>query len=218
MTRTAVGAPTRLRVLDLFSGLNGWGDPWKARGHEVFSIDNDPKFGADLVKDIRDVQPKDIPWRPHVILASPPCTAFTVMRIGANWNKDHSPKTKAAREGLELVWATMNLISMLQPQFWVVENPRGKLRKLYPMSEHPRRTVTYCQYGDTRMKPTDLWSLWWFRLPSLELKPICKNGDPCHTRAPRGSTTATQGMSSDLAAKIPAALSLAFCEAAEKDL
>ena len=52
-----------------------------------------------------------------------------------------------------------------------------------------RYTVTYCQYGDTRMKPTDLWSNIEFKL-----KPMCKNGDDCHQSAPRGSRTGTQGM------------------------
>ena len=53
-----------------------------------------------------------------------------------------------------------------------------------------RHTVTYCQYGDTRMKPTDIWTNaeWW------EPKPPCKNGMPCHVAAPRGSVTGTQGI------------------------
>ena len=52
-----------------------------------------------------------------------------------------------------------------------------------------RNTVTYCQYGDERMKPTDIWTnndLW---IP----RPMCKNGDSCHVAAPRGSKTGTQG-------------------------
>ena len=58
------------------------------------------------------------------------------------------------------------------------------------MQEYPRYTVTYCQYGDTRMKPTDLWT----NHPNPKFKPICKNGDPCHVSAPRGSRTGTQGL------------------------
>ena len=49
----------------------------------------------------------------------------------------------------------------------------------------PRYTVTYCQYGDKRMKPTDIWT----NHPAPNFKPMCKNGDPCHERAPRGSVT-----------------------------
>lgn len=210
----------RLRVLDLFSGLNGWSSAWKARGHETFTIDNDPVFGADLVKDMFDVEPGDVPWKPDVILASPPCTSFTVMQIGRNWNHDNTPKTASAAKGLELVKRALWLIEELEPRFWVMENPRGKLRKLSPMTMYSRRTVTYCKYGEKRMKPTDLWSTAqnWGTLWALRLIPPCRNGDPCHTSAPRGSRTATQGMESAVAAKIPEQLSLAFCTAAEVSL
>ena len=64
------------------------------------------------------------------------------------------------------------------------------LRKLPAIAGLSQRTVTYCQYGDTRMKPTDLWgdvTNWVAREP-------CKNGDLCHEAAPRGSRTGTQGL------------------------
>ena len=48
----------------------------------------------------------------------------------------------------------------------------------------PRYTVTYCQYGDTRMKPTDIWT----NHPCPKFKPPCKNGDSCHEKNPRSST------------------------------
>ena len=54
----------------------------------------------------------------------------------------------------------------------------------------PRYTVTYCQYGDERMKPTDIWT----NHPAPCFKPRCKNGDPCHVSAPRGARTGTQGL------------------------
>jgi hypothetical protein len=58
------------------------------------------------------------------------------------------------------------------------------------MDNFIRHTVTYCQYGDNRMKPTDIWTnsnVWTPRKP-------CKNGDSCHISAPRGSRTGTQGL------------------------
>ncbi|MBA9027540.1 hypothetical protein HNP81_002830 [Peribacillus huizhouensis] len=57
------------------------------------------------------------------------------------------------------------------------------------MADRPRHTVTYCQYGDDRMKPTDLWT----NHPAPAFRPMCKNGAPCHEAAPRGSKTGTQG-------------------------
>lgn len=58
------------------------------------------------------------------------------------------------------------------------------------MQDFTRNTVTYCQYGEERMKPTDIWTNSDVWIP----KPACKNGDPCHVAAPRGSSTGTQGL------------------------
>ena len=56
------------------------------------------------------------------------------------------------------------------------------------MQSLPRYTVTYCQYGDFRQKPTDIWT----NHPYPMLKPPCKRGASCHESAPRGSRTGTQ--------------------------
>lgn len=171
-----------------------------------------------MVADIRMVTKEGV-WDnfgfPDVILASPPCEGFSVLNIGKNWTHDHRPKTARAREAIFLVKRTLRLISDLNPRFFVMENPRAKLRKMPEVQNLERRTVTYCQYGETRMKPTDLWGGF---PPSLMLRPPCKNGAPCHVRAPRGSQTGTQGMKGPIAAKVPYALSEAVCLAAEKDL
>ena len=82
------------------------------------------------------------------------------------------------------------LIAELDPTYWFIENPRGGMRKMMFMRDKPIYTVTYCQYGDTRMKPTDLWT----NHPDPKFKPMCKNGAPCHVSAPRGSKTGTQGL------------------------
>ena len=58
---------------------------------------------------------------------------------------------------------------------------------MWYMQDLYRQTTTYCQYGFTYMKPTDFFSN-----INLHLKPPCKNGDPCHERAPRGSKSGLQ--------------------------
>lgn len=183
-----------MRVLDLFSGLRGWSDPWKARGHEVITLDNEPYFEPDLEMDIMWFAENPLEhldgWRPDVILASPPCEKFSVMTIGRNWTREHEPKTDDARIALALVEATVRVIHELRPSFFIIENPRAKLRRLPPVQHLDRVTVTYCQYGEPFMKPTDLWggfpASWWPRPP-------CKNGSPCHIAAARGSRTGIQG-------------------------
>lgn len=230
----------RLRVLDLFAGLRGWSDPWVARGHEAFTVDWDAKFEVDLHADVLTLAAADLPWRPDVVLASPPCEKFSVMRIGRNWHgplgepgcgcpmpshEAHQPKTPDAALALALVEATVRLIRELEPRWWVMENPVGKLRKLPAVDGLERRTVTYCQVGEvllkpdgtpfSRQKPTDLWG----GFPaSLRLPAQCRQGAPCHESAPRGSRRGTQGMGSYAErSKIPAGLSTMFLDACLRD-
>ena len=91
---------------------------------------------------------------------------------------------------LPLINGMHNLIMALSPKVWFIENPRGGMRKMDFMSGLQRYTVTYCQYGDTRMKPTDIWT----NHPDPKFKPPCHNGDTCHVSAPRGARTGTQGL------------------------
>lgn len=179
-----------MRVLDLFAGLRGWSDPFADRGHETFTVDLAERFDVDLHADVETLTAADLPWRPDVILASPPCEAFSVLTIGRNWTIDHRPKTPKAETAIRLVEATIRLIDELEPRWWIIENPRGKLRRLAPVDFLERVTVTYCAYGGEYMKPTDLWG----GFPdSWRPRPQCRAGSPCHAAAPRGSRTGVQG-------------------------
>lgn len=123
----------------------------------------------------------------------PPCTGFSVAALGHHWTGGkgaYIPATDTARLGIRLAEKTIELIKTLNPKFWYIENPRGLLRKMPFMQEFKRHTVTYCQYGDRRMKPTDIWT----NNPNWTPRPACKNGDTCHEAAPRGSKKGTQGV------------------------
>lgn len=212
-----------MRVIDLYAGLKGWSRPFEDRGHDCWSVDIDKQFDVDCHRDVLTMQLDDFPWQPDIVLASPPCEGWSVMQIGTNWHKDHTPKTDKARHAMSLVEHTLSLIAQWAEVarrecscfYFIIENPRAKLRKMPMMQGLELRTVTYCQYGEHRMKPTDLWGGF---PPSLRLKPICHNGAECHIRAPRGSVTGTQGMSAPMAAKIPYSLALDVCLAAERDI
>ncbi len=108
---------------------------------------------------------------------------------------------------------TLELIKAICPTYWFIENPRGVLRKMAFMDGLKRNTVTYCQYGDERMKPTDIWT----NLESWEPKPMCKNGDKCHVEARRGAKTGTQGRDGAVdRSRIPSALFDEIFEAIER--
>jgi site-specific DNA-cytosine methylase len=192
-----------VNTIELFCGTKSFSKVAAARAHSIFTVDNSFQFRPDICKDIRDVHASNFPYRPDVLWASPPCQGFSVAAIGRNWNFDNTPKTDSARLAMVLAQKTLSLIEASKPTWWFVENPRGKLRKMPFMEGLLRHTVTYCQYGDTRMKPTDIWTnaLWWTP------RPMCKNGDACHEAAPRGAKTGTQGLQGDLErSRIPAAL------------
>tara|TARA_R110002110_G_scaffold171114_5_gene373381 strand:+ start:839 stop:1480 length:642 start_codon:yes stop_codon:yes gene_type:complete len=204
-----------MKVLELFAGSRSIGKASEELGHEVFSSDINDFEGIDYVGDIRDFKVSDCPFVPDVIWASPPCTGFSVAAIGRNWVKGEifTPKTESARLGVEILDATLDLITefiKINPEvIWFIENPRGKMRKSPRLKEIShfmiRRTVTYCQYGDERMKPTDIWT----NNFSWKPRPSCKNGDPCHVAAPRGSQTGTQGLKGNYErSKIPQELCL----------
>jgi len=209
-----------MRVLDLFSGLHGWSQAFADAGHDVVTVELDPKMESTITADVSELDAIDVPGPWDVILASPPCQRFSVATIGKNWKKNtdgtYTPMTEGAIDALALVGATRRLIDELNPKFFIIENPRGMLRKMPVVAGLPRATVTYCQYGETRMKPTDLWGNF---PPSLWLHPPCSNGDTCHESAPRGAKTGTQGIQgASLRSKVPYALSDAVMCAVAHDV
>ena len=179
-----------MKVLELFAGSRSFSKVAEEMGMETFTSDFKPFDKIDYVVDILDFDVSKLPFKPDVIWASPPCTYFSVASIGHHWNKDHTPKTEQAKLGVKIVQKTLDIINFLKPDYFFIENPRGKLRKLDVVKDILRATVTYCQYGDNRMKPTDIWT----NNTNWKPRKICKNGMPCHESAPRGSQTGTQGL------------------------
>jgi len=199
-----------LRVLDLFSGLEGWSGPAKARGHEVVTLDFDPRFGADHTVDILTIS--DLaelqldPGKPFdVIFASPPCESFSTGSIGRHWgggSRAYEPKTEQAKMALRIMNHTFDLIDDYVREHprtrFVIENPRGVMRKLAPRP--PSDTTWYCQWGERRAKPTDLWTN--IRLYADGYWPKCHNGGTDHDAQSRyywkrkalGQTGGTQGL------------------------
>lgn len=183
-----------MNVLELFAGSRSVGKQAEKLGMNVFSSDLIEFEGIHYPVSILDFDVTKVPFQPDIIWASPPCTSFSVASIGHHWTGGkgaYIPKTDGARLGLKLVEKTIEIINHFQPTYWFIENPRGVLRKMEIMKRLKRNTVTYCQYGDERMKPTDIWTNSDVWVP----RPMCKNGSPCHVAAPRGSRTGTQGRS-----------------------
>lgn len=188
-----------MKVLELFAGTRSIGKAFEAAGHDVYSVEWDKNFeDIDLYADIMTVTAQDVIDKfghPDVIWASPDCTTFSIAAISHHRRKNPitgnlDPVSDYAKFCDAVDQHVLELIRELNPKYYFIENPRGGMRKMTWMAGLPRYTVTYCQYGDTRMKPTDIWT----NHPDPKFKPMCHNGDKCHEPAPRGSRTGTQGL------------------------
>jgi hypothetical protein len=212
-----------MKVLDLFCGTKSISTAFAAAGHKVFTVDWEKGFSPDLQIDIEQLTATQIiklcGGKPDVIWASPDCTSYSIAAISTHRTRDASgnlaPKSEYAKKCDAVNKHVLDLINEIKPKYYFIENPRGALRKMDFMKGLYRYTLTYCQYGDKRMKPTDIWT----NHPNPKFKPMCKNGDSCHEPAPRGSKTGTQGLkNSKERARIPAELCqhiVKICEGTE---
>ena len=194
-----------LKVLELFAGTRSIGKAFEEKGHKVFSVEWDKDFeNIDLHADIGQLTSEDMLerfGRPDVIWASPDCSTFSIAAISHHRRRNEEtgnlePVSEYAKFCDQVDKNVLKLIRELNPKYYFIENPRGGMRKMDFMKGLPRYTVTYCQYEldkpaeERRMKPTDIWT----NHPNPGFKPMCKNGAPCHARAPRGAKTGTQGL------------------------
>lgn len=130
-------------ILDLCGGTGAWSRPYLEAGYDVRVID--PLVDG---MDVRLLAWLDQPV--HGVLAAPPCTHLS--GSGARWwaEKGDPPLLEA----LSVVDACLRIVMVHRPEWWVMENPVGRLsRYMGP----PRMTFDPCDYGDPYTKRTCLW-------------------------------------------------------------
>ena len=198
------------KMLDLFCGTKSMSSVFEAAGWEVYTVDWEKKFNPTLCADIGSLTKEDIielcGGVPDVVWASPDCTSYSIAAIRYHRKKNEEtgelePVSEYAQFCDKVNSHIINVIvNELKPKYYFIENPRGGLRKMGFVKGLPRHTITYCQYGDTRMKPTDIWT----NHKDPQFKEPCKPGAKCHQAAPRGSKTGTQGLANKVErARIP---------------
>jgi len=125
-----------MKVLDLFSGLGGFSEAFLLAGDEVVRVENNPLLSevpATTIQDVKDMrdrlrrfQNEGQPIRKiDLVVASPPCLNFSLAYS--------APRSIAARRGedwnpsMEWFEVTMEIIKILNPKWWVIENVIGSI-------------------------------------------------------------------------------------------
>lgn len=183
-----------MKTIELFCGTKSFSKVAKKLGHDIFTVDIDGSFFPDRIADLSkpheqysisfEIDNSDVVWM------SPPCTTFSLASGNIHWTADRKPKTKEAVLGRELLYFCREVANQCikDNKIFFIENPNG--RAVWFLPNKWLKRVWYCQYGDTRAKPTNIWTNL-----DMEFK-TCKNNNPnCnHIRAKRGSKTGTQGL------------------------
>ena len=131
-----------LTILSLCDFTGNWSRPYRDAGYDVRQVD------LTAGKDVRLFEALSYPVRG--VLAAPPCTEFA--SSGARWwaGKDESKLFDA----ISLVDACCRIILMHRPQWWVIENPIGRLNRWLG---DPVYLFNPSDYGDPYTKRTCLW-------------------------------------------------------------
>jgi site-specific DNA-cytosine methylase len=212
------------KMLDLFCGTKSMAKAFERAGWEVYTVDWEKDFEPTLCCDVNTLTVEKIielcGGVPDFVHMSPDCTSYSVAAIfhHRKQNKD-TGELEAITDYAKFCDKTNAyiidlIVNKLKPRFYTIENPRAAMRKMSFVKDLHRYTTTYCQWGDTRMKPTDIWT----NIPNPNF-PCCKNGDNCHEKAPRGSRTGTQGIKGAKdRSRIPDALCNYIVELCEKNI
>jgi hypothetical protein len=131
-----------LTVLSLCDFTGNWSRPYRDAGYDVRQVDL--KHGEDVRLFCA------LPYPVRGVLAAPPCTEFA--SSGARWWEDKGEK--ALLDALALVDACCRIIMIHRPQWWVIENPVGRLK--HWLGE-PVMAFDPADYGDPYTKRTLLW-------------------------------------------------------------
>jgi site-specific DNA-cytosine methylase len=141
-------------LIDLCSGLGGFSKAFtQSSDWQVVTVDIEKKFKPTLVADVRKIleSPENFSsfWtlKPDLILASPPCTHFSLAnpifpRVGIY-------------ESLSIVGACLEIIANMKPRFYILENPKGRLRWYIGEPVLRRNLITF---GYKTVKPSDFWT------------------------------------------------------------
>jgi hypothetical protein len=193
-----------MNLVELYIGSGCFSKEARKLRWNTFGVDWEQYGETDLIIDIEHLQRSQIPFKriDHFHIGTD-CTTYSIAAISTHRNGTE-PKTEYAakcdRTNIHVIELIEQEKIINQNVTFSFENPRGMLRHMPFMQQFTRHTVWYCQYGDDRAKPTDIWTNVdnWIPRPECRNYKYDKEGNiinkHCHHQgARRGARTGTQG-------------------------
>lgn len=155
-----------MNFVELFSGSGILTEEFRRAGHNVFSVDIRKRkvtCEPSLRKNILQLVRSDIPFdKINVLWLGLPCDVWSYASNSFHWNKNGTPKTEKCKVHIEILKKCLVLIEELSPDYFFIENLRGRLRK-YPallnfLKKHNAviKELTLSSYGFPTTKPTNI--------------------------------------------------------------
>lgn len=151
-------------ALDIFCGSGSFSKVASSLGYEVISLDNrrrkgvcEPTIRVDILK-VGSSFFKSL--SPKIMWVGLPCDIWSNANGGFHLTSDYKPKTEKAKTHLDIFEKTTSMIKETNPDFFFIENPRGKLRNypgLLSFLEETNSVIKECtlsSYGFPTTKPT----------------------------------------------------------------
>lgn len=160
-------------ILDLCGGTGAWSRPYREAGYDVRVITlpdydvTDVVFADDYIvfnKQNYTVNDMGIEYSDvYGILSAPPCTEFSIAK--GNANRDFEGAMKIVQACLNIIWQCRIHGNL---KFWALENPVGFLRQFLGI---PRFTFKQWQFGEMKVKKTDIWGYFNFPVATVRERP-----------------------------------------------
>jgi len=183
-----------MKTVEIFSGSESFSKVAKSLGHETWTTDINKSFNPDYVGDVLDYETQIVIFeqvkKAKVVWMSPVCTTWSLASGNTHWNEFRQPKTDKANIAISMMMFCRFIADycIKNNKIFFIENPNG--RAVWILDNQYLKRCWYCQYGDTRAKPTNIWTnLNWTPKTCFNNNPNCN-----HERAKRGSKTGTQGL------------------------
>ena len=200
-------------ILDLCGGSGAWSKPYREAGYFTQVVDPrspdlpDGQSYRGTVQEFLDELTSEARGAgafPHFhgVLIAPPCTEFA--GSGARWWAS-KPK-RLLEEAVAVVRACLKIKDLVDPNWWVLENPVGRLNRCLPELGQPILYFNPSDYGDPYTKRTGLWGK--FNEPKKRPVEIThkRGSSPIHRMAPGPERAAKRSLT-------PPGFAKAFMEA-----